>query len=216
MNFISPKTPWIAKKLFSSFVWDIESKEKVIYLTFDDGPTPIITEKVLSLLAAYNAKVTFFCIGKNIADNPAIFQRTIDQGHAIGNHTYMHEKGWKTTKDDYIKSVQKTQKIIQEVHSPLNQQKLFRPPYGRIKPGQAKALLQLNYKIIMWDVLAIDWDASIAEKQVLQNVTSSTKNGSIVVLHDSVKASKKMLYVLPKILTYFTKEGYVFKRIELN
>lgn len=216
MNFLSAKTPWIAKKAFPSFVWDIVSAEKAIYLTFDDGPTPVITEKVLDLLNDHNAKATFFCIGKNIVENPTLYQRIINNGHAIGNHTYAHEKGWLTSKDHYLKSVQKTEEVIVENNGLPNRQKLFRPPYGRIKPAQAKALQQQGYNIIMWDVLAIDWDNSISKKKSLQNVISNTKNGSIIVLHDSLKASKNMLYVLPKILAYFTKEGYVFKKIEMK
>ena len=216
MNFISPKTPWLAKKTFPSYVWDIPSKEKIIYLTFDDGPTPVITEKVLEILATYKAKATFFCIGKNIIENPIVYQHILDEGHAIGNHTYTHEKGWLTTKNDYVDSVEKTQETIQQTSNSTNLQKLFRPPYGRIKPSQGKALQKLGYKIIMWDVLAIDWDASISEKKVLQNVLNNTESGSIIVLHDSVKASKNMLSVLPKILDYFDKKGFAFKKIEFG
>lgn len=220
MNFISPKTPWLAKKTLPSYVWDIPSKDKTIYLTFDDGPTPEITEKVLEILATYKAKATFFCIGKNIAKNSAIYQQILDQDHAIGNHTFTHEKGWLTTKIDYVDSVQKTQEIMSKYEASnskliTHNSKLFRPPYGRIKPSQGKALQKLGYKIIMWDVLAIDWDASISEKKVLQNVVDNTESGSIVVLHDSLKASKNMLYALPKILDYFNKKGFVFKKIDL-
>lgn len=216
MNFISPKTPWLAKKAFPSYVWDIPTKEKVIYLTFDDGPTPLITEKALEVLAKYNAKATFFCIGKNITENPVIYRQILDEEHAIGNHTYNHLKGWKTATKAYVESTVKTEQTIQQINKSINQQKLFRPPYGRIKPSQANALQKLGYNIIMWDVIAFDWETSISKEEVLQNVINNTENGSVVVLHDSVKASKNMLYALPKILDYFSEKGFVFKKIELN
>ena len=215
MNFVTPKTPWLAKKAFSSYVWDIPSNEKVIYLTFDDGPTPVITEKVVEILANYKAKATFFCIGKNIAENPATYQQLLDNGHAIGNHTYNHLKGWKSGNATYINDVEKTQEILNSKLITQNS-KLFRPPYGRIKPSQGKELQNIGYKIIMWDVLAIDWDSSVAKEEVLDNIISNTVDGSIVVLHDSIKASKNMLYALPKVLDHFTKKGYTFKKIKLN
>jgi len=130
VNFISPKTPWLAKKAFPSYVWDIPTKEKVIYLTFDDGPTPLITEKALEVLAKYNAKATFFCIGKNITENPVIYRQILDEEHAIGNHTYNHLKGWKTATKAYVESTVKTEQTIQQINKSINQQKLFRPPYG--------------------------------------------------------------------------------------
>lgn len=215
MNFVSPKTPWLAKKAFPSYVWELPSKEKVIYLTFDDGPTPVITEKVVDILAKHKAKATFFCIGKNIAENPATYQQLLDNGHAIGNHTYNHLKGWKVATTAYLENTLKTEQTIQHINTSTNQQKLFRPPYGSIKPSQGKALQKLGYKIIMWDVLAIDWDSAVTKEEVLDNVISNTINGSIVVLHDSIKASENMLYALPKVLDYFTKKGFVFKKIEI-
>ena len=215
MNFVSPKTPWLAKKAFPSYVWDIPSNEKIIYLTFDDGPTSVVTEKVVEILAAYKAKATFFCIGKNIAENPTIYQHLLDTGHAIGNHTYNHLKGWKSGNATYINDIEKTQEILNSKPITHNS-KLFRPPYGRIKPSQGKALEKLGYKIIMWDILAIDWDSAVAKEEVLDNIISNTVDGSIVVLHDSIKASKNMLYALPKVLDHFTKKGFVFKRIVLR
>ena len=216
MNFVSPKTPWLAKKAFPSYVWDIPSKEKIIYLTFDDGPTPVVTEKVVEILAAYKAKATFFCIGKNIAENPAIFQQLLDNDHAIGNHTYNHLKGLRTATKEYLENTLEAEQTIQQINKSTNRQKLFRPPYGRNKPSQGKSLEKLGYKIIMWDVLAIDWDSSISKEQVLENIVSNTVDGSIVVLHDSLKASKNMLYALPKVLDYFSEKGFVFKKIDLR
>ena len=215
MDILKVKTPWLVKKTFRSYVWNIPSKEKVIYLTFDDGPTPEITEKVLDILAQYEAKATFFCVGKNVAANPIIYQRIINEDHAIGNHTYNHLKGWKNDNATYINDIEKTQEVLNSKLTTYNS-KLFRPPYGKLKPSQGKALQKRAYKIILWDVLARDWDNTISKESVLNNIINNTENGSIVVLHDSIKASKNMLYALPKTLEYFSKKGFIFKKIELH
>jgi len=215
VDILKVKTPWLVKKTFRSYVWNIPSKEKVIYLTFDDGPTPEITEKVLDILAQYEAKATFFCVGKNVAANPIIYQRIINEDHAIGNHTYNHLKGWKNDNATYINDIEKTQEVLNSKLTTYNS-KLFRPPYGKLKPSQGKALQKRAYKIILWDVLARDWDNTISKESVLNNIINNTENGSIVVLHDSIKASKNMLYALPKTLEYFSKKGFIFKKIELH
>ena len=215
MNFLRAKTPWLVKKAFPDYVWNFQPKEKVIYLTFDDGPTPIITQETLSILKQYDAKATFFCIGKNIKENPSIFSQIIDEGHAIGNHTYNHLKGWKSITKDYVENTLKAESAIEQISKSVNKQKLFRPPYGRIKPSQAKQLQQLGYTIIMWDVLSIDWDNSQAQEKVLKNVLEDTQPGSIVVFHDSEKAAKNMSYALPRVLDYFSKKGYAFKKIAI-
>ncbi len=214
MKLLHPKTPWLAKKAFPSYVWDISNQEKVIYLTFDDGPTPGVTNQVLTILSNFDAKATFFCIGKNIEQNLGIYEQIISEGHSLGNHTYSHLKGWKNNNTDYLKDIKKTQDILDKALS-KNSTKLFRPPYGRLKPSQGKSLQKLGYKVVMWDVLAIDWDASLSKEQVAQNIIKNTDDGSIVVLHDSLKASENMLYALPKALTFFSKKGYRFKNIVL-
>lgn len=214
MDFLKVKTPWLAKKAFPAYIWNIPSKEKVIYLTFDDGPTPEITEETLDILAQYNAKATFFCIGKNVTANLGIYQRIINEEHAVGNHTYNHIKGWKSSNATYINDIEKTQEVLKSKLITHNS-KLFRPPYGKLKPSQGKALQKLGYKIIMWDVLARDWNKAISKESVLNNIIKNTEDGSIVVLHDSIKASKNMLYALPKALDYLSKKGFTFKKIEL-
>ena len=211
------KTPNLISKLFSNQVWSFSTKEKVLYLTFDDGPTPRITNWVLDTLNKYNAKATFFCIGKNVEQHPQIFQDIIDKGHSIGNHTYNHLNGWKTNTDVYLQSILKTEKLIQE--SKISTQsrsvgtKLFRPPYGKIKPSQTKLLLKNNYKIVMWSVLSGDFDSKITPEKCLKNVINNSKNGSILVFHDSKKAFDKLQIVLPKILEHFNKKGYTFKKV---
>ncbi|GGG34191.1 polysaccharide deacetylase [Bizionia arctica] len=191
-----------------------------MFLTFDDGPTPKITPWTLDVLKQYGAKATFFCIGENVQKNPEIFQNTLDQGHSIGNHSFNHPNGRKTKTQDYLENVKQAQEIInsQLQQSTLNNQQptintLYRPPYGQITKKQGRELLKLGYKIIMWSVLAIDWSSNTTKEKSLKNVIRNAKNGSIVVFHDSEKASENMQYALPKVLDYFSKKGYTFKSL---
>lgn len=225
------KTPQFIKRLFPNYVWDFSFNTKTIYLTFDDGPTPKVTNWVLKLLKDYNAKATFFCIGDNIKKHPDIFKCVILEGHSIGNHTYNHLKGWQTSTKMYLDNVMKCEEVmndafrVQSEQSKINNQKssivnrqspisnLFRPPYGQITPKLGKQLLQKDYTIIMWDIIAYDWDNSISSQQCLKNVINNVTDGSIVVLHDSIKASKHLYYVLPKLLEHFSKQGFCFKAI---
>lgn len=215
MNLTPVKTPLVAKKMFPNYVWDIPSTDKTIYLTFDDGPTPEITNWTLNTLKQFNAKATFFCIGKNIEKHPDIFKNILDAQHNIGNHTHNHIKGWKTKTKDYIEDIATCENAYKS-HIPNPKTiNLFRPPYGQIKPKQGRKLLALDYKIIMWDILSFDWGKNVSKKNCLENVISKAKSGSIVVFHDSVKASKNMKYALPKVLDFFSNKGYVFKAINL-
>ncbi len=216
MNLYFTKTPRILRQIFPKYTWCFSSNKKEIYLTFDDGPIPVVTEFVLNELKKHNAKGTFFCIGDNIKKHPAIFSRIIKEGHSIGNHTYNHLNGWKTSKANYIKNTILCESIISntiEKPQQLKSLKLFRPPYGKVKSNQAKQLLKRGYKIIMWSVLSGDFDKLITKEECLYNVVKNTKGGSIIVFHDSVKASDKLYYTLPKILEKFTKKGYEFKAI---
>lgn len=193
--------------MFPNYVWDMATTDKVLYLTFDDGPTPEITNWTLNILKQYNAKATFFCIGTNIVKHPDIFKAIIKEGHTTGNHTQNHVKGWTTKTKNYLREVQDAQIVIDfEPH-------LFRPPYGQITPKQGKKLIALGYKIIMWDVLSFDWEVDVSKEKCLENVISKSKAGSIIVFHDSIKASRNMMYALPKVLEYFSKKGYEFKAL---
>ncbi len=212
MNFVPAKTPLIAKKLFPNYVWNVPTTNKELYLTFDDGPTPEITHWTLEVLKQYNAKATFFCIGSNIKKHPKIFKSILQEGHAIGNHTQHHVKGWKTPVDAYLEEVEKAQFQINAIQQ--TQKRFFRPPYGQIRPEQGKALMALGYEIIMWDVLSFDWDERVTEVNCLKKVTSNSKPGSIIVFHDSVKASRNMMYTLPKVLEHFSSKGFVFKSLD--
>lgn len=210
MNWI--KTHWSIKKLFSNYVWDIPNNENKVYLTFDDGPTPEITQWTLILLKKYNAKATFFCIGDNIRKYPEIFQKIIADEHSIGNHTYNHLNGWKTSTDYYIENA----KLYETEHCKLNTAncQLFRPPYGKIKPSQSKILRKLGYKIIMWDVISYDFDATISKEQCLENVLKNVQSGSIIVFHDSKKAFQNLEYVLPRTLEFLKDKGFVFEKLD--
>ncbi|TXD49626.1 polysaccharide deacetylase family protein [Polaribacter sp. IC073] len=207
------KTPNSIMRFFSKYVWRFSLDTKEIYLTFDDGPTPEITDFVLDALKKYNAKATFFCIGKNIVNHPDIFNRIIIEGHAVGNHTQNHLKGWSTENEVYLENVEVCEKTITRYGNATIQPKIFRPPYGKIKKSQAKEILKKGYKIIMWTVLSADFDTSISKEKCLQNVLKNTKNGSIIVFHDSIKAAEKVSFVLPKVLKEFSKQGFTFKAI---
>jgi len=208
MQIIPVKTPDFVKALFPNFTWNINTKNKELYLTFDDGPTPEITNWVLSTLKNFNAKATFFCIGNNIEKHPDIYNNIRSQGHSVGNHTYNHLKGWKHKTKHYIEDVKQTQLLIN------SNVKLFRPPYGKLKPKQSLQIQELGYKIILWDVLSFDWDKAVSKKKCFKNVTSAAKEGSIIVFHDSVKASQNLKYTLPKVLEYYSEKGYRFKSIK--
>ncbi len=221
MKIIPAKTPGFVKTLFPNFVWNIDTFDKELYLTFDDGPTPEVTDWVLQTLKQYNAKATFFCIGKNIESNPDIFQNILNEGHGVGNHTYDHLKGWKNKTKVYIDNTELTDSVMgfQFQNSAIGKDylsetlKLFRPPYGKFKVKQSKKLQQLGYNIILWDVLSYDWDEKVSEDTCLKNVISVAKEGSIVVFHDSLKAERNLKYALPKVLEYFSEKGYRFKAI---
>ncbi|OGS70135.1 MAG: polysaccharide deacetylase [Flavobacteria bacterium RIFCSPLOWO2_12_FULL_35_11] len=217
------KTPILFKFLFSNWVWRLSSKEKVLYLTFDDGPTPGITEWTLNELRKYKAKATFFCIGKNIGEHPEIFQKIIEENHAVGNHTNNHLNGWKTKTAAYLQNIEESEKYFEEYAtlkavtlSAVEGQnlKLFRPPYGRLSFSQSKKIRKMGYKIIMWDVLSADFDTEISNEKCLENVIRNIENGSIIVFHDSIKASEKLKFVLPKVLEYYSYQGFNFRSIE--
>jgi peptidoglycan/xylan/chitin deacetylase (PgdA/CDA1 family) len=227
MTLTPIKTPGVAKKMFPNYVWDIVTSEKIIYLTFDDGPTPEITNWTLNVLKQYNAKATFFCIGNNIEKHPEIFQSILNEGHAIGNHTHNHLKGWKTKAKAYLENIELCESILKKQISKTETQvrnsettnqktlfaNLFRPPYGQITPKQGKNLMMLDYKIVMWDVLSFDWEPEVKPEVCYKNVIDKAVKGSIVVFHDSVKASKNMQYALPKVLQYFSEQGYRFETL---
>lgn len=202
------KTPWLLKKLYPAFIWHMPAKEKTLYLTFDDGPHETATPFVLDELKKYNAKATFFCIGKNVVAHPEIYHRIQAEGHAVGNHTYSHLNGWKSDDTAYINDIIKAAESIDS--------RLFRPPYGRIRKFQAKILQRSDnaahrlFSIIMWDVLSGDFDIDASPQKCLSNVVDNAGSGSVIVFHDSTKAWNRMSYALPEVLAHFTEKGFSF------
>ncbi|WP_029280548.1 polysaccharide deacetylase family protein [Pedobacter borealis] len=221
------KSPLLLKWYYPSLLWNKSRTEKVIYLTFDDGPIPNVTDFVLKTLKVFNAKATFFCIGDNIVKHPEVFERVKNDGHAIGNHTFNHLKGWKTDNETYLQNTLKCQE--------LTQTDLFRPPYGRIRKSQIKSLksvvrspksifqnqqselglktIDSGLNIIMWDVLSGDFDIKLSPEKCYRNVIKHTGNGSIIVFHDSLKAFDRLSYALPKVLAYFSEKGFTFSTL---
>ena len=201
-------TPQILRLFYPSFLWEMPKGEKKLYLTFDDGPHPTITPQVLEILKKFNAKATFFCIGNNVNKYKETFELIKKEGHSVGNHTFNHERGWKTKTSDYIKSVKEADALIQ---SPL-----FRPPHGRIKSSQIRAIRNLrisksqNLKIVAWTVISYDWDKSLSPEDCFNNVIKNSDDGSIIVFHDSEKAVDNMIPALTKVLEYYTDKGFTF------
>lgn len=200
------KTPWVFKKLvYRKLIWDLPNEaENVIYLSFDDGPHPTATPYILEQLKLYNAKASFFCIGKNVEKHPEIYNEILKQGHAIGNHTYNHMNGWKHSTQDYTDDIKRAEELINS--------NLFRPPYGRITHTQINTLLP-KYRIVMWDVLSGDFDINITPEECYNNVVNNIQPGSIVVFHDSEKAWDRMSYTLPRLLQYCANKSWQLKVI---
>jgi peptidoglycan/xylan/chitin deacetylase (PgdA/CDA1 family) len=205
------KYPAILKSFYPRRLSKIGS-EKTIYLSFDDGPITEVTPWVLDILKKFKAKASFFCIGENVQKHPGIFNRIIEEGHSIGNHTFNHLNGWKTQTPAYLDNIKLAEKEFQEFPNFKND-KLFRPPYGKVKNSQAKILEKSGYKIVMWDVLSGDFDKNFSEEKCLENLLKNTEAGSIVVFHDSLKAEKNLRYCLPKFLKHFSERGFDFRKI---
>ena len=210
--FYLSKTPGLLKRIYPSCIWNLPRENQSMYLTFDDGPHPEATPFVLDTLRQYNAKGTFFCIGKNVVAHPDIYKRILNEGHTTGNHTYNHLNGWKTSDQEYIKNIGEARKYIDS--------KLFRPPYGRITKFQIRLLTASEnvkqktvFKIIMWDVLSGDFDISFSAEKCAKNVTSNAGAGSIVVFHDSERAMPRMQKALIETLKFFSEKGMKFEAI---
>ncbi|HFS68230.1 MAG TPA: polysaccharide deacetylase family protein [Flavobacteriia bacterium] len=199
------KTPSIVMQIFSNYTWRFLSDKKEIFLTFDDGPIPVVTEFILDILQKHQVKATFFCVGENIKKYPTIYNRIVNEGHQTGNHTYNHLNGWKTKTDKYIANVEKCRSVQESL--------LFRPPYGKITKKQATILIEKGYKIIMWRLLSGDFDINNDPKKCYQNITNNIKSGDIIVFHDNIKSQEKILQILEKTITTLKNKGYNFKAI---
>lgn len=193
------QVPDYIQKIWRTPIWRINPDEKSVYLTFDDGPNPKVTPLVLDILDKFGVKATFFCVGENVKKYPEVFREVKRRGHTVGNHTFNHLKGYKSSTQDYVKNVWKADEYV---HS-----NLFRPPHGRIKLSQIRTLKK-DFKIIMWDFITYDFESKVTPDAILKEVKKRTRNGSIVIFHDSLKAEKNMLAALPKALEFWKEEGY--------
>jgi len=202
MSLVQPTG--LLRKLMPGAIWRMPASGKVVYLTFDDGPTPDVTNQVLAMLQTANASATFFCIGKNIVANPDLFSQITLLGHQVGNHSFSHKNGWKTDFQSYLSDVQECDKWVNTG--------LFRPPYGRLSFRQF-IYLRKRYRIILWDVLSMDYDVKLSPDQCLKNVINHVRPGSIITFHDSVKAWPRLKQILPLVLSDLTRQGYRFETL---
>ncbi|HAG16888.1 MAG TPA: polysaccharide deacetylase family protein [Bacteroidales bacterium] len=193
------RNPFVFRQIYrKSLRWKVYASQNEVFLTFDDGPTPELTQSILAILKDYDAKATFFCVGENVKKHPELFRQILDEGHTVGNHSFNHLNAWESEEDYFLENVEKAAELIPS--------KLFRPPYGKITPNLIEKLKQ-KYKIVMWTVLSGDFDADVNAKKCFENATRKTKSGDIIVFHDNVKAKENVLEALPKTLAYFAEKG---------
>ncbi len=186
-------------------IWQIFHPQKVLYLTFDDGPQENLTRKILDILRQEDVKATFFCVGDCARRHPELLQAIRNEGHAIGNHTMHHLKGWKTPYKTYIADVEEAEQWLNS--------RFFRPPYGKISLRQYLQLKK-NYQIIFWTAISYDWDRQLSPQQCLHKVEAAARRGGIVVFHDNPKAEKNMLEALPRFIRMAKEKGMTFKTFE--
>ncbi|MFY0592743.1 polysaccharide deacetylase family protein [Roseivirga sp.] len=202
------KSPFFFKYLWPGLVWRMPKDAKKIYLTFDDGPIPELTTWVLNLLEERTVKATFFCVGENIEKHPEVFQSIIKAGHSIGNHTHNHINGRKFNTSEYLQNISACDKALEEQGVETN---LFRPPYGRLKVQQRRALSAR--KVIMWDVLSKDYDVNLSPSEILENSIVASSSGTIIVFHDNEKATENLKQVLPQYIEHFKQQGFQFDKL---
>lgn len=207
MAFYWHKTPRWVQWLFPERVWRIGVRPKTLYLTFDDGPTPRVTSWVLQCLAEYEVKATFFCLGRQVEAHPILYKKILREGHCTGNHGYAHLNGWHTPLEDYKRDVQQGERLS-------GGSKLFRPPYGKLTPSQARWLHARGCKTVLWDVMPGDFDANLSGEQCLDKALRHSACGSIIVLHDSEPAYERLRYLLPRFLERCLSRGFGFERLD--
>lgn len=203
--FYMVSTPRWLRALYPGCIWNMPKEGLRLYLTFDDGPHPAITSFVLDQLKRFDAKATFFCLGKNVGLYPETYDRILSEGHAVGNHTYSHMNGWNHSEKDYLRDISDASGLI---HS-----RLFRPPYGRLRRGQLQSLRAAGYRPVMWNVLSGDFDNAIDGQICIRNVIRNAASGSVIVFHDSEKAWPRLEVALPELLEYYSGKGYSFEKI---
>lgn len=198
--------PNVLRNMYKQCVWRMAPSGKKVYLTFDDGPIPGLTEWIAEYLGKYNIKATFFCVGDNVVKNPAIYKQLQNAGHALGNHTHNHLKGFYTGNETYFENVERCNEVMKT--------NLFRPPYGQLKFSQQRVLAK-QYKLIMWDILTYDYSSSVSPDKCVKNAVEKTRPGSIIVFHDNIKAEKNVTYALPKTIEQLVDKGFEFDKIVL-
>lgn len=195
---------WL-QRLYRGVVWRKDASSKVVYITFDDGPIPECTPQVLDILSRHSVKATFFMVAENAERYPDLVDRVRTEGHTVGNHTYHHMRGHQSCTQDYVADALHGEKVLQT--------KLFRPPHGRMRYSQKKAMLDAGYTIYLWDVLTHDYNACYSVEKMLSVVQDYTRNGSIIVLHDSLKSKDRMLKLLPLMIEWLQSEGYKLEKL---
>ena len=200
------KIPKLIQYLLYYFEFKIKGENKILYLTFDDGPIPEVTPEVLDILDKYNAKATFFCVADNIKKHPEVFQSIIDRGHRLGNHTYHHIKGLETPNNEYFDDIERANQLVNS--------NLFRPPYGRIGFFQARELRK-KYRLILWSVLSYDYSGKLSKEKVWDNIRKSVTDNDIILFHDNIKARDNMIYSLSNTLSFYSQRGFQFKSIPI-
>jgi peptidoglycan/xylan/chitin deacetylase (PgdA/CDA1 family) len=191
----------------ASLIWQVKTGKKTVYLTFDDGPIPELTDEILEILGKYNARATFFCVGENVKRYREIYDSILEKGHSTGNHTHHHLKGWSVNHAEYMDDIREAGKFIDSG--------LFRPPYGLMSYKQAKTLSK-EFNVVMWSVLTRDYDLAVSKEECLQIALEGIRPGSIIVFHDNLKAREKVLYALPRLLEHMEREGYRSEKLELK
>ena len=206
------KTPRLLKYLYPDALWHGDRDSKKIYLTFDDGPVPGITDYILDVLSDLDVKATFFCVGENIKKTPGVFKRIIEEGHGIGNHTFNHLNGWAVNEEEYLKNIQLCDEVI-NFYRGKDHIRLFRPPYGKIRRKILKKIRH-DYKVIMWDVLSYDFSPDVTAERSLTRSLRYTRNGSIIIFHDSLKTFEKLKLIISQYILHFKNKNYEFCNIE--
>ncbi|MGD9329384.1 MAG: polysaccharide deacetylase family protein [Cyclobacteriaceae bacterium] len=206
------KTPGLLELLYPQALWHGDRDKKKIYLTFDDGPVPGVTDYILDVLSELDVKATFFCVGENIKKNPEVFKRIVQEKHGIGNHTFNHLNGWAVRDEDYLRNIQLCDDMIRH-YAGEEQIKLFRPPYGKIRRKVLKKIRH-DYKVIMWDVLSYDFSPDITAEKSLYKSSKCSRNGSIIIFHDSKKTFEKLKLIISQYILYFKNINYEFCNVK--
>ena len=202
--------PTWMQRLYRGVTWRrVTHGERVVYLTFDDGCIPQVTPAILDVLVKYGVKATFFMVGENIQKYPQLYARVVAEGHRVGNHTYHHCKGSKCSTEQYMREVDACEQAIMQ----NNPHRLFRPPYGKMKPSQKRAVLARGYEIVLWDVLTHDYNSRYTPERMLKIVQKYTRDGSIINFHDSLKSAQRTIDVLPQVIEWLQAEGYAIQTL---